>query len=167
MTEELNSMQSLVVEKVLHEISQERRIAHEDVRAAIAALRDAMEELNLDPSNVQAAEAATVADADLRAHHRFKGHMPQQAYDQRKLILERAHHDAQAAIRARRKAAEAALAPLQERLQSAQARVAELNQEWGAHQRIARAAGIDLAKYWTPENPNLPKPEPETPIVEV
>ncbi len=157
-TETPKSVDASVVEDVLAEISRDRRAAHADLDRVVREMQNHLAAVN--EANQAVVIADIEAEADVKAHQRFEKRMKRPDFDARKRVLDRVRADAQAKLRAARQKVETDVAPYQHRLQAAQQKVKELAQEWAAHQRIAKAAGVDVAAYWTPES-GVPAAQPE------
>lgn len=140
-----------MIEAVLTEISSDRRTAHAALKAIEKEASTQIDAINERDATV--VKALADAQADLRAHMRFEKRMPKQAFDEKRRIIDVALAEAQANHTAASKKARDELAPIQERAEAAQKRIAELAREWQAHLRLAKAADVDVARYWTPENP--------------
>lgn len=149
MAKKTTDLDAGVVAAVLDEISKERRKAHEDLKGREKALQDAVDDLN--DKGRPAGNAKIEADADLKAHARFEGKMPKQTYDARLRELTKAAEDAAAKWKRVQRDAQDIIAPLQEAVNKQLESCRELAREWNAHLRLAKASGVDVAAYWTPE----------------
>lgn len=156
-------VEASVIREVLGEIARERREVHDDLRYAQEALQDLVASINRD--NQAIVTALNEAEADLQAHKRYEGKVSQQDYDSRRRVLERARDDARADHEAASKDAQKRVSPKQERLRALNERAQRLLHEWQSQERLARAAGVDLRAYWTPENP-VADEDPEPVVVE-
>lgn len=138
-----------VVATVLAEISEERKQAHADLAAAEKAVIDLVNDIN--DSGRPVVQALQDAEADLKAHARFEKRMPKAAFDAKNRVLTKAAEEARAAhAKLQRDANERLQAPREAAVQQAES-CRELAREWNAHLRLAKASGVDVAAYWTPE----------------
>ena len=150
-TENPKVLDASVVEQVLSEIAQERKDAHDALVKAEKAMTDQIDAINED-------SRAIIVDlndalANLKAHQRFKGRLPQQTFDAMSREFEKARDSAQAAHTKASKDAQERIAPFQAVIKAHADKCRELAVEWNGHVRIAKAAGVDLTAFWTPEAP--------------
>lgn len=146
-----------LVQQVLEETANDRRAAHADFNKATRDLQARIDQINEDTAHL--GRALANARADVAAHARFEKRMKRQDWDTKKRLLDAALADAQAEFRAAQRKGQEAVAPLQERQNAAAAKCKALADEWQAHQRIAKATGVDATAYWTPENPTAGQAE--------
>ena len=142
-------MDASVIEQVLDEISKERKAAHADFTAAAAALTDKLEELN--SGVLPLARTVDECDADLRAHDRFKERISTQVFDEGRRVLVANLDAAKVAHKKAMRDGKEVLAPFEERHKVILEKCRSLASEWDAHQRMARAAGVKVDRFWTPE----------------
>lgn len=148
-----------VVRGVLGEIATERRQAYADVQRRARALRTHVASVDADPEAQRIVREADEAEMDVKAHERYEGKMDAQEYGVEKERLAAIAADAKAALVVLQKKEAERVAPIEEALRAAQQKAVLLDREWAGHLRIARASGVDLKEYWTPES-GIPAEEP-------
>lgn len=148
-----------VVAKVLVEVSAERKRVHEEGEVAFMdfRVRNAGWQERLKPLQ----QPVQDAEADLKAHERYKGQVPEQQWAATQRDLLKAKTRAEGPFQKAMEQARKELLPIRQRMDRAAARANELQKEWEYHARVGRAAGCDLSVYWTPEQEQAAaKPEP-------
>jgi hypothetical protein len=149
-----------VVAKVLQEVSEERRRVHLEGDAAFNdyQVRNAKWQERLKPLQKPLLDA----DADLKAHERYKGQVPEQQWAATQRDLLKAKQRADTPFQRAMEQARKDLLPLRQRMDKAAQRAQELAKEWEYHSRLGRAAGVDQDQFWTPEKEQGPQPVART-----
>ncbi len=146
---QVKPMDAGIVEAVLAEIADERKAAHEALRAAEADVMKCVEAVNEGARSVVL--ALQEAEADVKAHARFEKRMPRAAYDVRLRDLNAVLEACRAKHAAASKDANEKITPLRAASEAAMAKCRDLAREWTSHLRFAKAAGVNVEAYWTPE----------------
>lgn len=141
-----------VVRGVLGEIATDRREAYAEVQRRVRALRAHIASVDADPEAQRIVQEAEAAEDDVKAHARYEGKTDAQAFGAEKARLDARLTTARAALVALQKREQERVAPLDEAVKAAQGKAVELDREWRGHLRVAKASGVDLKAYWTPES---------------
>ncbi len=138
-----------IVEKVLDAVAKERQDAHDALDAANAALNAAAKRENA--ALAPLGQAFADASAAMAAHVRYEALLPRQDWDAMKRTLQAGLDEATTSRDDAIEAAERRLAAPRRKAKTLLDRCRLLAEEWGRHERIAKASGVDLNAYWTPE----------------
>lgn len=134
--------QADITARVLRDAAQDRRQAHDRVEEISHDLEALQEATNQEYQPL--AEAVQDAQAEIRAHARYKDHLPRKDWDAEQRKLQKTLDAATDKRDACREEAQRKAAPLQKRLQEAAKAAQELDVEWRIHERTAKAAAIDI-----------------------
>lgn len=131
-----------IIEAVIADAARERRAVKDDVQALIEEIQALEAKANdgLGPL----AERLVEAEAELRAHERYKEHVSKQEYDKEHRRLQKAVDGAKAKRQKFVDKFQSDAKPLQERLQKARTEEAKMDAEWRIHARTAKVAGLDV-----------------------
>lgn len=127
---------------VIQDAAKDRKRIKDQVKALIDEVRGLEAEAN--DGIKPLVEALIEAEAELRAHERYEGHVARQEYDEEHRRLEKAVAEAKEAREAYVSGFRDQAKPLQERLEKARTEEAKMDAEWRIHARTAKVAKINL-----------------------
>lgn|SRR3990167_9363889 len=139
---------------VLAEVSEERlRLTRQraDHNKLVAKTMGEIEE-RLQPFSTAVIEA----NAELARVDRYRGKVAERDYAKMRSPVVKRQKEAEAALREQRRIVEPEVQEANAEGRRIADRLQQLAMEWQVHERVARAAGIDVDAYWVPGKPLPP-----------